>query len=81
MGQRYRVVLEVLSNFAGEPEADVEQKTIKGYLESVAGVGTITVLSVEPVPEAKSVPEAFAATEPPTKTVRKSRVSRRPRKV
>lgn len=81
MGQRYRVVLEVLSNFAGEPEAGVEQRTIKGYLESVAGVGSISVLSVEPAPEPAPVPEAFAATEPPTKTVRKSRASKRPRRV
>lgn len=81
MGQRYRVTLEVLSNFAGEPEAGVEQKTIKSYLESVAGVGVVSVLSVDPVPEPPVVPEAFAATEPPTRTVRKSRVSKRPKKV
>jgi hypothetical protein len=81
MGQRYRVVLEVLSNFAGEPEADVEQKTIKSYLESVAGVGAISVLSVEPAPEPAVVPEAFAATEPPTKTVRKPRFPKGVKKV
>lgn len=81
MGQRYRVVLEVLSNFAGEPEAGVEQQTIKSYLESVAGVGSVAVLSVEPVPEPAVALEAFAATEPPTKTVRKSRVSKRPKRM
>lgn len=81
MGQRYRVVLEVLSNFVGEPEAGVEQKTIKSYLESVAGVGSISVLSVDPAPEPAITPEAFAATEPPTKTVRRSRVSKRPKRM
>lgn len=81
MGQRYRVVLEVLSNFAGEPEAGVEQQTIKSYLESVAGVGIVSVLSVKAVSEPGVAPEAFAATEPPTKTVRRSRATKRPKRM
>lgn len=80
MGQRFRVVLEVQSNFAGEPEGDVESKTIRDYLESVAGVGDITVLSVEPTEQAQSGP-SWTPESPTRKDLRKSRVSKRPKKV
>ena len=43
MGRKYRVILEVVSNFSGEPDEVVETKTVKDFIESMKGVGEISV--------------------------------------
>lgn len=80
MGQRYKVVLELSSNFAGEPDPEVEVKTIRSYLESVAGVGSVTVVTVDPLDPPPGGPSWTP--EGPTKTdIKKPRPSKRPKKV
>lgn len=75
MGRRFRVVLELTTNFSGEPDEAFEKKTVKDYLESMKGVGELEVLSVEdaavvhrPASRASWTPEA-----PTVKGKRKSR--------
>ena len=76
----YRVVLEVLSNMDGDPPEGAEEKLIKGYLESLGGIGNITVLEVEragrPVSHSLSTSLAVSPSwtpEAPTKTRKKKR--------
>jgi hypothetical protein len=46
MGRKYRVVLEVQSNFVGEPDEAVEAKTVKDFIEGMRGVGEISVKDI-----------------------------------
>lgn len=81
------MVLDVCSNFEGTPDPGVEVKTIRKYLESIGGIGSIAVVSVDPVlPEAdilsvEDQPVSWPAESPTKKNVRRSRVSKRPGKV
>lgn len=73
MGRRYRVVLEVTTNFSGEPDDEVERKTVKSYLEGVKGVGEIDVLSVE-IPGASHRPSSMSwLPESPTQPAKRKR--------
>jgi len=71
MGRRYRVVLEVVTNFEGTPDDSVERKSVKDYLEGMKGVGEIEVLSVD-LPQPSHRPSSTSwVPESPTKRARR----------
>jgi len=71
MGRRYRVVLEVVTNFEGAPDDGVERKSVKDYLEGIKGVGEIEVLSVDLPQASHRLSSASWLPESPTKRARR----------
>ena len=72
MGRKYRVILEVVSNFSGEPDEVVETKTVKDFIESMKGVGEISVKDiVEMLPDEERKSRTSFGPEKPTRKRRR----------